>query len=366
MLSRVKLIAEPWDVGPGGYRVGGFPPRWSEWNDHYRDTMRDFWRGQTSAAAFATRLTGSSDLYGTPGRSPTASVDFITAHDGFTLADLVSYEHKHNEANLEENRDGNNDNRSWNCGVEGPTDDPEILALRARQQRNMLATLLLSQGVPMLRRRRRARPHAGRQQQRLVPGQRGLLARLGRDRSGERAGSRFTRRLLALRRSHAVFRRTRFLDGGPAESALPDAWWFRPDGRPMAQRDWHELRHLGVFLNGRRRTSTGASRSRLVHRLREREPRSSRSGSRRAGSASNGTLVLEPILTRPDKTYAGRSSVTLPARSVFCSPSLAAGIAALAWLLGVVDDQAWCDERRSILFEDPLRESEIDVEEVVV
>ena len=150
VLSRVKLIAEPWDVGPGGYRVGGFPPRWSEWNDHYRDTMRDFWRAQTTAAAFATRLTGSSDLYGTPGRSPTASVDFITAHDGFTLADLVSYEHKHNEANLEENHDGNNDNRSWNCGAEGPTRDPRIRALRAQQQRNMLATLLLSQGIPML------------------------------------------------------------------------------------------------------------------------------------------------------------------------------------------------------------------------
>ena len=151
MLSRVKLIAEPWDVGPGGYQVGGFPPGWSEWNDHYRDTMRDFWRGQANAAAFATRLHRlERPLSRDTGRSPTASLDFITAHDGFTLADLVSYEHKHNEANLEDNRDGNDDNRSWNCGVEGPTDDPEILALRARQQRNLLATLLLSQGVPML------------------------------------------------------------------------------------------------------------------------------------------------------------------------------------------------------------------------
>ena len=151
VLSQVKLIAEPWDVGPGGYQVGNFPVLWTEWNGIYRDAMRDFWRGQSDGVAeFASRLTGSSDLYQNDGRRPFASINFITAHDGFTLRDLVSYNDKHNEANLEDNRDGTDDNRSWNYGAEGPTDDPEISALRRRQQRNFLATLLLSQGVPML------------------------------------------------------------------------------------------------------------------------------------------------------------------------------------------------------------------------
>ena len=150
VLSQVKLIAEPWDVGEGGYQVGNFPVLWTEWNGIYRDTMRDFWRGEAGVAEFASRFTGSSDLYQHDGRRPFASINFITAHDGFTLRDLVSYNEKHNEANLEDNRDGDDDNRSWNHGVEGETDDPAINALRERQQRNFLATLLLSQGVPML------------------------------------------------------------------------------------------------------------------------------------------------------------------------------------------------------------------------
>src|SRR4029077_16775115 len=150
IVSQVKLIAEPWDVGPGGYQVGNFPPQWSEWNGAYRDTVRDFWRGEPSLGEFASRLAGSSDLYENSGRRPVASINFITAHDGFTLRDLVSYNEKHNEANGEESRDGHNDNLSWNCGVEGPSNDAVILTLRARQQRNFLATLLLSQGVPML------------------------------------------------------------------------------------------------------------------------------------------------------------------------------------------------------------------------
>ena len=150
VLSQVKLIAEPWDVGEGGYQVGNFPILWTEWNGIYRDTVRDFWRGQAPWATFASRFTGSSDLYESDGRRPFASINFVTAHDGFTLRDLVTYDEKHNEANLEDNRDGDNDNRSWNCGVEGPTDDPDVNALRERQQRNFLATLLLSQGVPML------------------------------------------------------------------------------------------------------------------------------------------------------------------------------------------------------------------------
>ena len=178
VLSQVKLIAEPWDVGPGGYQVGNFPVLWTEWNGMYRDTMRDFWRGQAKVADFATRFTGSSDLYQSDGRRPFASINFITSHDGFTLRDLVSYNEKHNEANGEDNRDGTDDNRSWNHGAEGPTDDAEVNALRARQQRNFLVTLFLSQGVPMLVGRRRARPHAAGQQQRLVPGQRALVAGL--------------------------------------------------------------------------------------------------------------------------------------------------------------------------------------------
>ena len=150
VLSRVKLIAEPWDLGPGGYRIGEFPAGWSEWNDRFRDGVRRFWRGDGPIADMATRLTGSSDIFDRRGRRPRASLNFVTAHDGFTLRDLVSYDHKHNEANLDENRDGTNDNCSWNCGVEGPTDDPQVAALRERQQRNFLATLLLSQGIPML------------------------------------------------------------------------------------------------------------------------------------------------------------------------------------------------------------------------
>jgi isoamylase len=320
VLAGVKLIAEPWDIGPGGYRVGGFPPGWSEWNDHYRDTMRDFWRGQASSAAFATRLTGSSDLYGTNGRSPTASVDFITAHDGFTLADLVSYEQKHNEANQEENRDGNNDNRSWNCGVEGPTDDPEILELRARQQRNLLATLLLSQGMPML--------VAGDERGRTQHGNNNAWCQDNEvswlDWAETEAGGRlveFSRRLLALRTGHPVFRRTRFLDGGPTESALPDAWWFRPDGRPMAQRDWHELSHLGVFLNGRETDLVDGTGERIINDSfvvlvnPDPEPVDFRLPPRRFGLE----WVLELTTAdpgAPPEIIPGRSTVTIPERSL--------------------------------------------------
>ena len=187
ILSQVKLIAEPWDVGPGGYQVGNFPVLWSEWNGIYRDVVRDFWRGQSSIAEFASRFTGSSDLYESDGRQPFASINFVTAHDGFTLRDLTTYNEKHNEANGEDNRDGTDDNRSWNCGVEGETDDPAIVELRWRQQRNFLATLFLSQGVPMLLGGDELSAHAARQQQRLVPGQRALLVRVGAARGPGRA-----------------------------------------------------------------------------------------------------------------------------------------------------------------------------------
>jgi glycogen operon protein len=249
VLSQVKLIAEPWDVGPGGYQVGNFPVLWTEWNGIYRDVMRDFWRGQAGVGDFAARLAGSSDLYEPDGRNPFASINFITAHDGFPLADLVAYNDKHNEANLEDNRDGTDDNRSWNCGVEGPTDDPEINTLRSRQQRNFLTTLMLSQGVPMLLggdeicRTQHGNNNAWCQDNEIswykwdIGGEgRRLLA--------------FTKRLIALRQDHPVFRRRHFLSGDLSEeSGLPDAWWFRDDGRRMTQRDWGH-HHVGLWLNG--------------------------------------------------------------------------------------------------------------------
>ncbi|HWH35610.1 MAG TPA: glycogen debranching protein GlgX [Acidimicrobiales bacterium] len=250
IVSQVKLIAEPWDIGEGGYQVGNFPPLWSEWNGKYRDTIRDFWRGQhSSLGEVAYRLTGSPDLYESNGRRPNASINFITAHDGFTLADLVSYNDKHNEANGEGNRDGESHNRSWNCGVEGPTDDEAILALRARQQRNFLATLLLSQGVPM-----------------LLGGD-----ELGRSQGGNNNGYcqdneiswyhwagadqgllEFTKWMLAFRRDHAVFRRRRWFQGRRIRGkGLVDIAWFRSDGEEMSDDDWHgSAATLGMFLNG--------------------------------------------------------------------------------------------------------------------
>ncbi len=243
VVSRVKLIAEPWDLGPGGYQVGNFPPQWSEWNGRYRDTVRDYWRGEPAAIGeFAARIAGSSDLYRDDGRKPMASVNFVTAHDGFTMRDLVSYNERHNAANGEDNRDGESHNRSWNHGVEGPTDDPEILALRGRQQRNMLATILLSQGVPM-----------------LLHGD-----ELGRTQGGNNNAYcqdtpvswidwsavdadllEFTRRAVALRAAHPVLRRRRFPDGA-------DLRWLRPDGQDMREADWDGgvARSLAVLLDG--------------------------------------------------------------------------------------------------------------------
>jgi glycogen operon protein len=252
VLSQVKLIAEPWDVGPGGYQVGNFPILWSEWNGMYRDTMRDFWRGHTAVAEFARRFTGSSDLYQSDGRHPSASINFVTCHDGFTLRDLVTYDHKHNEANLEENRDGSDDNRSWNCGVEGETDDPEINELRDRQTRNVLATLLLSQGTPMLlagdelRRTQGGNNNAYCQDNELSWVDWELDERT-------RGVLEFTKRLLRLRAEHPVFRRSAFLTGEARQgSGAPDVWWFRPDGRRMTQADWSrgDAFTLGAFLNG--------------------------------------------------------------------------------------------------------------------
>jgi glycogen operon protein len=252
VLSQVKLIAEPWDVGPGGYQVGNFPTLWSEWNGVYRDVMRDYWRGFANCGEFAERLSGSSDLYESDGRDPFASINFITAHDGFTLRDLVSYNEKHNEANLENNQDGTDDNRSWNCGVEGETDDPAVLALRARQQRNFLITLLVSQGTPMLL--------GGDEMNRTQHGNNNAWCQdneiswydWSENPEAERMRA-FTRRVIRLRHEHCVFRRESFLRGQEVKgSGLPDVWWFRPDGLKMTRRDWQGGEHvLGMFLNGK-------------------------------------------------------------------------------------------------------------------
>lgn len=254
VVSQVKLIAEPWDIGPGGYQVGNFPPQWTEWNGQYRDTVRDFWRGVPSTLGeFAARLSGSADLYEHSGRRPVASINFVTAHDGFTLRDLVSYNDKHNEANGEDNNDGESNNRSWNCGVEGATDDPAIQTLRARQQRNYLATLLLSQGVPMISHG----DELGRTQQgnNNTYAQDSELSWI----DWEHADApllEFTAAVNRLRAEHPTFRRRRFFDGRPVERAdgedLPDIEWLREDGTPMSPKDWDAdlAQSFGVFLNG--------------------------------------------------------------------------------------------------------------------
>lgn len=254
VVSQVKLIAEPWDVGEGGYQVGNFPGLWTEWNGKYRDTVRDYWRGQPATLGeFASRLTGSSDLYEVTGRRPSASINFVTAHDGFTLRDLVSYNDKHNEANGEGNRDGESWNRSWNCGAEGPTDDPEILALRDRQSRNLLATLVLSQGVPMLAHG----DEMGRTQygNNNVYCQDSPLAWMDwslRETNADLLA--FTRTVIALRTEHPVFRRRRFLAGGPLGSSghVRDIAWLTPSGEEMTAADWDSGfgKSLAVYLNG--------------------------------------------------------------------------------------------------------------------
>jgi isoamylase len=255
VISQVKLIAEPWDLGDGGYQVGNFPPLWTEWNGKYRDTVRDYWRGEpASLAEFASRLTGSSDLYAHSNRRPTASINFVIAHDGFTLRDLVSYNEKHNEANGENNQDGESHNRSWNCGVEGETDDPAINALRLRQQRNFLATLMLSQGVPMLAHG----DEMGRTQQgnNNVYAQDNEISWVDWELDADQKDLlTFTSALIALRRQHPVFRRRRFFGGDAAhggESDLGDIEWLKPDGTRMDDADWNSgfARSVMVFLNG--------------------------------------------------------------------------------------------------------------------
>ncbi|MBG9318598.1 glycogen debranching protein GlgX [Corynebacterium belfantii] len=255
IVSQVKLIAEPWDVGEGGYQVGNFPPLWTEWNGKYRDTVRDFWRGEPSTLGeFASRLTGSSDLYANNGRRPTASINFITAHDGFTLNDLVSYNHKHNDANGEDGRDGESHNRSWNCGEEGPTEDPEINKLRARQRRNFLTTLLLSQGTPMIAHGdEMARTQDGNNNVYCQDNETSWMDWELADKNA--ALMEFTKRLITIRRNHPVFRRRRFLAGGPLGSEVGDRdiAWLVPSGKLMGQSDWDFAfgKSLMVYFNGK-------------------------------------------------------------------------------------------------------------------
>jgi len=268
VISQVKLIAEPWDVGDGGYQVGNFPPLWTEWNGKYRDTVRSFWgHGSGGVRDLAYRLSGSSDLYGDDGRLPFASINFVTAHDGFTLRDLVTYERKHNEANGENNRDGTDDNRSYNCGIEGEISDPAINALRLRQARNLLVTLLLSTGAPMI--------IAGDEQWRTQGGNNNAYVQdnetswLSWDSSAPGADLlALARRLIALRRSSPVLRQRAFFEGNPvpAGDGCKDLAWFHPSGRELTDADWFDsdLRTLGMYLDGRGLRNRGPHGERIV------------------------------------------------------------------------------------------------------
>ncbi|HKF34779.1 MAG TPA: glycogen debranching enzyme, partial [Jatrophihabitantaceae bacterium] len=266
VVSQVKLIAEPWDVGAGGYQVGNFPPLWTEWNGVYRDTVRAFWaHGSGGVRDLAYRLSGSSDLYGDAGRLPFASINFVTSHDGFTLRDLVSYERKRNEANGEDNRDGTDDNRCYNCGVEGPTDDPAINELRLRQVRNLLVTLLLSTGVPMLL--------AGDERWRTQNGNNNAYVQDNATSWLSWAPSpeaddllALTRRVIALRRASPVLRQRAFFEGRPLEDGSKDLAWFHPSGRELIAADWFDsdLRTLGMYLDGRGLRSRGPRGERII------------------------------------------------------------------------------------------------------
>ena len=265
VVSQVKLIAEPWDVGEGGYQVGNFPPLWSEWNGKYRDCVRDFWRGEDrTLGEFAYRLTGSSDLYEGTGRRPFASINFITAHDGFTIQDLVSYNEKHNEANSEENRDGESYNRSWNCGAEGPSEDLGVLDLRARQKRNFLATLFLSQGVPMLL--------GGDEMGRTQQGNNNAYCQDNEIswydwQAVDKGLLEFVRGLIEIRKKHPVFRRPRFFQGKAIHGTeVQDIGWFTPDGKEMAEENWGEgfAKSIGVFLNGEAIPNVGSRGERIL------------------------------------------------------------------------------------------------------
>jgi isoamylase len=325
VLSQVKLIAEPWDVGPGGYQVGNFPVLWSEWNGVYRDTMRDFWRASAPVGQFAERLAGSSDLYEHDGRDPFASINFITAHDGFTLRDLVSYETKHNEDNLEDNQDGTDDNRSWNCGVEGDTDNPEILELRRRQHCNFLTTLFVSQGTPMLLGGdERGRSQCGNNNAWCQDSE--LSWYLWTDNDESAALHRFTQRLVRLRAEHCTFRRETFLRGQTVsdDGLLPDVWWFRPDGRKMTGRDWEQGEAvLGMFLNGDAIPTPGSHGERITDDSfvllfnAHHEDREFVLPRRRMGVRWELELCTDDIEAAPgSRSYGARDSILIPRHSI--------------------------------------------------
>jgi isoamylase len=268
VVSQVKLIAEPWDIGEGGYQVGNFPGLWTEWNGKYRDTVRDYWRGEPATLGeFASRLTGSSDLYEATGRRPSASINFVTAHDGFPLHDLVSYNEKHNEANGEGNRDGESHNRSWNCGVEGPTDDPDIIALRCKQMRNFMATLMLSQGTPMiLHGDEIGRTQLGNNNVYCQDSELSWMDWSLLDTNADLF--EFTRKVIEFRSHHPVFRRRRFLAGSPIRSGdqLRDIAWLTPEGKEMTPQDWGAGfgKSIAVFLNGEAIPEPDARGERIV------------------------------------------------------------------------------------------------------
>jgi isoamylase len=324
VLSEVKLIAEPWDIGPGGYQVGNFPVLWTEWNGKYRDCVRRFWKGNGGTIGeLASRLAGSSDLYSHNGRRPSASLNFITAHDGFTLRDLVSYNQKHNQANAEENRDGTNDNESWNCGVEGSTKDAGINELRAKQQRNFLATLLLSQGVPMLL----AGDEFGQTQHgnNNAYCQDSPIAWLDWNLSvDQRALLDFVRELVRLRKIQPVFRRRHFFQGRPIHGAeIKDLYWFKPDGSEMSDRDWASgsARCLGMVLPGDQITEVDEHGERIVGDSfavlfnAHHEPVSFRLGTRRRDV--RWTCVLDTFTPgAPRRTFKHMSKFPLQARSL--------------------------------------------------
>ncbi|GAB2984024.1 glycogen debranching protein GlgX [Saccharothrix stipae] len=314
VLSRCKLIAEPWDATGDGYRVGDFGVQWAEWNGRYRDTVRDYWRGMTSVRDLAYRLSGSSDLYADDLRRPWQSVNFITAHDGFTLRDLVSYNDKHNLANGEDNRDGTNDNRSWNCGVEGETDDASVLALRARQARNLFATLMLSTGTPMLT--------AGDEQWRTQGGNNNAYCLddetswVSWEPGGEGESMlAFARRVIALRAASPALRQPQFFDGRTTSSGAPDLVWFRPDGEEMAETDWFDegRRFLGMWIDG----SNSLSRSRDGELV-----------------SDDSWLLLvhagaDPVeVTLPGPEYGGRYEPVLDSTAADGTPAIAESLAA--------------------------------------
>ncbi|MDQ4065078.1 MAG: glycogen debranching enzyme, partial [Actinomycetota bacterium] len=266
-MSRLKLIAEPWDVGDGGYQVGNFPPLWSEWNGKYRDTMRDFWRGEPhTLGEFAFRFTGSSDLYEEDGRRPFSSINFVTAHDGFTLHDLVTYNEKHNEANGENNQDGDAHNRSCNHGVEGETDDPAINNLRHRQKRNLLLTLALSQGVPMfLGGDEMGRTQGGNNNAYCQDNEVSWFDWSQREENLLLLG--WTRRLMEFRASHPIFRRRKWFQGRPLRGAdVSDIAWFDPSGEEMTEEQWNQgfARTIGVFLDGEQSAQRGPRGERIT------------------------------------------------------------------------------------------------------